>query len=169
MGFHGRSAAHKPKITKCNAKHWLEWCKAHHLWTLEQWKHVLCGDELRFPIWQSDGLIWVWGLPGGCYLPQYTVPTVKFGGKWIMVWGCFSWFGLGPLVTVEGNLNATAHNNILEDSVLPTLWQQFSEGPFLFQNGLLRSVWKNLTGLHRDLTSIPLNTFGMNWNIDCQA
>jgi hypothetical protein len=28
IGFHGRTAAHKPKITMRNAKRWLEWYKA---------------------------------------------------------------------------------------------------------------------------------------------
>ena len=56
MGFHGRVATHKPKIiTMRNAKRWLEWCKARHHWTLEQWKRVLWSDESRFTIWQSNG------------------------------------------------------------------------------------------------------------------
>ena len=43
-----------------------------------------------------------------------------------------SW--LGPLVPVKGTLNASAYQEMLNNSMLPTLWQQFRGGPFLFQH-----------------------------------
>ncbi|CAI9606765.1 unnamed protein product, partial [Staurois parvus] len=48
MGFHGQAAASKPYITKCNAKHRMQWCKTRRHWNLEQWRRVLWSDESRF-------------------------------------------------------------------------------------------------------------------------
>jgi hypothetical protein len=59
MGFHGRAAAQKPKITMRNAKRRLECCKARCHWILEQLKGVLWSVESGFTIWQSVVRIWV--------------------------------------------------------------------------------------------------------------
>ena len=37
--------------------------------------------------------------------------------------------GLRPLVPVKGTLNASADQEILDNSMFPTLWEQFEAGP----------------------------------------
>ncbi|CAI9533217.1 unnamed protein product, partial [Staurois parvus] len=44
-------------------------------WTLEQWRRVLWSEESRFSVWQSDGPVWVWRLPGEQYLPDCIVSS----------------------------------------------------------------------------------------------
>ncbi|KAI4892683.1 hypothetical protein NFI96_002009 [Prochilodus magdalenae] len=63
-----------------------------------------------------------------------TAPSVEFGGGGIMVWGWCSGVGLRLLVPVRGTLNASADQETLDHSILPTLWGQFGDGPFLFQH-----------------------------------
>lgn len=84
MGSHGRAAAYKLHITKHNGKCWMEWCKARHHWTVEQWS-VFCGvmnhaslsgsvmDESEFGECQENVT---------CLT---ALPTVKFGGGGIML------------------------------------------------------------------------------------
>lgn len=133
IGYNGRAAAHKPFVTPLNAKRRLEWCRAHQLWTTEEWKKVMWSDESRFSIFSSDGRTWVWRMPGERYLKDCVVPTVKFGGGSVMVWGCFSWEGLGPLIKIRSTLCADGYKDILDNSALPALWQHFGNDHCLFQ------------------------------------
>ncbi|KAK3536514.1 hypothetical protein QTP86_013837 [Hemibagrus guttatus] len=77
MGLYGLAAAHKPKITMCNAKRWLEWCKGN------VFSRVIIG--------QFDGQIWVCQMPREHYLQACKVakdpPPVKLVNKrTILIW-----------------------------------------------------------------------------------
>ena len=50
--------------------------------------------------------------------PKYTEGAVKFGGENIMVWGCFSWHGLGRLRMVNGKMNQFQYQQILSETML---------------------------------------------------
>jgi 1,6-anhydro-N-acetylmuramate kinase len=41
MGFHGRTAAHKPNISPVNAKRLIKWCQGLLHWTVGNWKRVI--------------------------------------------------------------------------------------------------------------------------------
>ena len=51
---------------------------------------------------------------GEDYLPECVQSTVKFGGGSVMVWGCITSDGVGPLTTVDGRMKAKDYIDLLE-------------------------------------------------------
>jgi hypothetical protein len=98
----------------------VEWCREREKWD-EQWKKVVFSDESRFSPFHNDGRDRVWRRNGERYCTECLKPTVKFGGGSVMVWGCMSWWGVGPLVVVEGTLNQDRYVSLLSDHAVPHL------------------------------------------------
>ena len=56
---------------------------------LNFWNTALWSDESKFNLFGSDGKVMVWRSEKEEFDPKYTVPTVKYDGDSITVWGCF--------------------------------------------------------------------------------
>jgi hypothetical protein len=133
-GVPWRAASHKPNISPVNAKGRLKWCKERRHWTADNWKRLIWGDESRYTMWRSGGRVWVWRMPGERYLPACVVPTVKFGGGDITVWGCISCNELGSLVILRGNLNTKGYKDILTRCILSRVEDQFGDDDCVYQH-----------------------------------
>ncbi|GBC22304.1 IS630 family transposase [Rhizophagus irregularis DAOM 181602=DAOM 197198] len=135
MGYNSCAALRKPCVSECNRKIRLNWARERRLWTINDWKKIVWSDESRFTMFQNDGKIRVWRLQKEKYDINYLVPTMKHGGGGVMMWGCFTWFGLGPLVRIDGRVNSQRYiEEILGYHVIPFL-ERFEEenGDYLFQ------------------------------------
>jgi hypothetical protein len=95
---------------------------------------VIWDDESCYIMWLSDGRVWIWQIPGERYLPACVVPTVKFGGGGITVWGFLSWNGLGTLVIMHRNLNAEGYKGIFTRCVLSMAEDLFGNDDCLYQH-----------------------------------
>jgi hypothetical protein len=50
-----------------------------------------------------------------------------------MFWGCISYYGVGTLTPVVGNLNSEKYINILDDYLWPVIAQPFPTSPYIFK------------------------------------
>jgi hypothetical protein len=100
-GVKSFKAAKKPRITDSQRLRRLNWCKR---WSPFNFKKVIFSDEKRF-CRMGDGPTRVWRRQGERYVQQFMCPTTKFKGGSIMVWGCISYEGMGPLIRCSDHMN----------------------------------------------------------------
>lgn len=158
FGLFGRVGVRKPFISKKNKAARLQFARDHRDWTIEQWKNVAFSDESKFNLFGSDGKTYVRRPVCKRYDPRYQIPTVKHGGGNIMVWGIFSGFGIGPIVEINGIMNAAIYKNILNNNLLPYCETNLSPG-WIFQHNNDPKHTSNL--VKRWLTTKNINV--MKW------
>lgn len=118
-GLKSYRAAKKPFISNKNRKARLKFAADHLDWSVQKWKTVLFSDESKFNLINSDGMKRVRRPKNMRLNPRYCRGTVKHGGGSIMVWGCFSGHGIGPLHRINGIMDRFMYKDILENVMLP--------------------------------------------------
>jgi len=132
-GYNSRVAARKPLISPKNRKDRVQWCRDHKTWDNEDWKTVIWSDESRYTLFMNDRRVHVWRQQKERYDIDCIVPTVKHGGGGVMVWGCFTWNGLGPLIRLEGSVTSQKYiDEVLEPHLIPFM-KNFGEDMDLYE------------------------------------
>lgn len=128
VGLNARRPARKPFISKKNKAKRLEFAKAHINWTIEDWKKILWSDESKFEKVNQRAPLYVRRPINMRYDSKYTKATVKYGSGGIMVWGCFSFAGVGPLFHIQGIMDQLQYRDIMQRIMLPHARQNMPRG-----------------------------------------
>jgi len=115
VGHHRRVAVHKSLIPPGNTHFRVQWCKEHRQWPTEQWRNVIWSDESSFTMFLTKGQVHVWHQPKELCNTECLVPTVQDSGGSVILWGTFSWHGLGAVIPLESKVNANCYLMILSD------------------------------------------------------
>lgn len=67
----------------------------------KQWRNVLWSDETKIHLFSNDCARFVRRPKGKEFGPWYTKKAVINGGGNIMVWECFSHYGVGPIIQID--------------------------------------------------------------------
>jgi hypothetical protein len=119
VGLNGRRPAKTPLLSAVNVKKRLKFAQDHISWTVADWSKVIWSDESKFMLFTNDSGGYVRRPVNERFNQKYTTATVKFGGGSIMVWGCFSGLGLGPLHRINGIMDRFQYRDILSEVMLP--------------------------------------------------
>ncbi|MBN3279959.1 TCB1 transposase, partial [Polyodon spathula] len=135
-GLYGRVArkySSTQVLKKYHLKARLEFARKHESDAAAMWEKVLWSDETKIENFGQNSKRYVWRKPNTAHASRHTIPTVKYGGGSIMLWGCFSSAGTGHLVTIEGRMDGAKYRKILQENLLQSAKKLKLGRKFTFQ------------------------------------
>ena len=121
----------KPFVSPTNLRKRIEFARQYRHWSLEQWKKVLWSDESPYHL-RFKNRQYVWRSGSEKFLPRCLQGTVKHEKK-VMVWGCFSWNGVGSLYRVKGIMKKEQYRQILIHHMRPSA-SRLHGNDYIFQH-----------------------------------
>uniref|UniRef100_A0A8C1VXN7 Transposase n=1 Tax=Cyprinus carpio TaxID=7962 RepID=A0A8C1VXN7_CYPCA len=120
-GLHGRVLRRKLLLSKKNIKALLSFTRKHFDDPQDFWENTLWTDETKVELFGRCVSHYVWLKSNTAFQKKNIIPTVKYGGGSVMVWGCFAASGPGRLAVINGTMNSAVYQKILKENVRPSV------------------------------------------------
>ena len=131
-GLNACKAAKKLLLSEKNRIARLDFARRYQNWTIDQWKQVLWSDESKFLL-RKQGSRVVRRPVGTRYSDEYTIKTIKHD-DYVMIWGCFTWNGVGKLHQIKGIMDSEMYRQVLIHQMIPSSRDLFGRNNFIFQH-----------------------------------
>ena len=129
----GRLMRKKPFLSVRHKKSRMRYAKAHLDKPEAFWKKILWSDETKMELFGQNKRRYAWRKKHTEFHEKNLLPTVKYGGGSIMLWGCVASTGTGNLVKVEGHMNSSQYQQILDKNVQESVTKLKLRRGWIFQ------------------------------------
>ena len=131
-GYKKHPVCKKTTVSPVNREKRKRFCRSKLMWTVRNhWKKVIFSDETKIEI-GNNRKVYAWRKVDDRLRPEcnglYQGRNYKTKFS-VMFWGCISYYGLGTLTPVVGNLNSEKYINNLDDNIWPVIAQHFPTSP----------------------------------------
>ena len=120
-GLVARVHKKKPLLLPHHQSSRLAFARKYENWTVSDWRKVIWSDETKVNLFGSDGRYYCWKKPGDPDLDHHFKPTVKHGGKSLILWGCMTAQGIGYMAKVDNGMDAKLYVEILKGELMQTI------------------------------------------------
>jgi hypothetical protein len=119
-GYECRVVKKKPLLSPENVIKRAAWARIHLGWSAE-WFNCIYSDETSFTLVPRQPREYV-RTRGGVATAESYRPSLKHGGGKIMVWGCFSVYGTGPMKLITETMDKHVYHSILVHTAMPHMF-----------------------------------------------
>lgn len=112
--------ARKPFINPLTRKLRLNFAKRYVDKDKTFWENIIFADESAFELFVTKKGQWTWRRPNERFKAEHIVPTKKFGGGKIHIWGCMTASEIGWMCNLPQGLDGPTYVSIMEDELLKT-------------------------------------------------
>ena len=134
-GLHGRVARKRSYISPINRSKRTEFAKQYQDQPWEFWKTVIWSDESKFELLSNKRRQTVWRKNGTAFDIKHITPTVKHGVGSVMMWGCFSYYGLGNIIFIGERWTSVRYVQLSKENLFTSASRSGMKNNFVFQQG----------------------------------
>ncbi|GFV88728.1 transposable element Tcb2 transposase [Trichonephila clavipes] len=100
---------------------------------MDFWEKIIFSDESKFEIFTPSSIRKIWRKNKTALGLQNVLPTLKYGGGNVMVWGCVVYNEAGNLAFIDNKMNALAYIDVYRYKLLDSAKKLSIENTFIFQ------------------------------------
>ena len=143
-GLKSRRPKKTPLLLKQHRDVKLKFVRQHEEKEISFWERVSWIDETQIELFGHNHRSHVERKDGEAYSQKNMVPTVKFGGGSLMIWGCFSAKGGSKISAIDGIKNAQKYKQILQENLMSSVESLKLPSDYNFLEVTIPSIQLNL-------------------------